>query len=240
MAPGQERDSVIIRNDTAYIIKQPVVITKKVYVSPSKPATEKNSHFFIVPYFQTSYSLDYITVCSLQRPYYNQIKEHTNPRLNYTFGALAMLRKKRFLFNLDVGYTSYRERFAIQETTSLNRHQVLTASLDFGYSIFKNKDPFEILLTVGVGYLHTLGYEGSTLDKDDHSNIITLSEQRTYDKSSLIADGKILGAYQLDTRKTLLFGPVYSVNILSITRKRVPFGKWRHNMGFMLGVAIGL
>ena len=239
---GQERDSVIIRNDTAYIIKKPVIITKKVYVQAPKPQIKKNHHFYIAPYFQASYSLDYITVCDLKRAYYDEVDKHTKPRLNYTIGGMAMFRKNRILINVDAAYTSYRERFAMEETRSINKHQVLTASLDFGYSLYKKKkkDPFEILLIAGVGYLRTLQYSGSTLDKSDYSNIITLLEQDTYDSSSLIAGGKILGSYQLTKNKTLLFGPTYSTNILSITRESVPFGKWRHNVGFMVGLGIGL
>ncbi|MDN5213288.1 hypothetical protein QQ020_14560 [Fulvivirgaceae bacterium BMA12] len=242
-ALGQERDSIIIRNDTAYIIKKPVVITKKVYVKTSKPTIKKKpGHFYLMPYFQVSYSLDYITVCDLKRRYYDLVDEYTQPRLNYTFGGMVMFRKDRFLINADVGYTNYRERFAMQETSTLNKHQVLTATLDFGYALFKKrkKYPFEILVMGGVGYLRTLEYSGSTVDKNDYINVITLSELDTYDSSSLIASGKIIGSYQLTKTKTLLFGPTYSTNILSITRESVPFGKWRHNIGWMVGVGIGL
>ncbi|MEM1136584.1 MAG: hypothetical protein AAGI07_12160 [Bacteroidota bacterium] len=237
---GQVEDSIVIRNDTAYIIKKPVVITKKVYVTSPKPVVKKAYHFFVTPYIQTSYSLDYITVCNLQRGYYDQIDEATAPRLNYTIGGMFMLRKTRYIFAVDIGYTTYRERFNRKETNTLNKHQVLTASLDVGYTFLKNENPFEIILVLGAGYLRTLAFSGNTLDKNDHSNIITLTEQNTYDQSSLIANGKILGTYQLDENKSLFFGPTYSTNVLSITRESIPFGEWRHNLGLILGLAVGL
>ena len=217
-----------------------MVITKKVYVQTSKPVTKKSSHFHIAPYFQASYSLDQIELCNLSRSYYDQVNEQTKPRLNYTLGGLLMWRKKNLLFNLDIGYTSYRERFTNQETNSLNKHQVLTATLDAGYSFFKNKGPFEVLVMAGMGYLHTFDYKGNTIDEQDFSNVVTLSEQGTYEDSSWIVNGKVLGAYQLDEKKTLLFGPTYSTNVFSITGDEVPFSKWRHNIGLMVGVGIAL
>ncbi|MEN7551599.1 hypothetical protein AAG747_27035 [Rapidithrix thailandica] len=241
---GQEKDSVFIRNDTTYIIKKTVVVTKKVYVEdPEEPPVKKvkkSTAVFLMPYVQTSYSLDYISVCKLKRNVYDQIDGATTPQLNYTLGGEMVLRKNKFLFAIDIGYTLFREKFTSSGIESSNKQQVLTASVDFGYLLMSYEKSLDIFLRVGAGYMYTLSYSGNTFDPGNPSNVISLQSQNTFDKSSVIANGKLLGVYHFNEQLAFVFGPTYSTNLLSITQKDIFYDKWRNNVGFMLGLSIEL
>ncbi len=232
-----QEDSIFYRNDTAYVIKKPVVITKKVFIKENpKKNNIKQDGFSFAPYFLFSYTLDYIAVCKEKRSYFDQINNATSPQLNYTFGGQISYRRNRMLYSFDFAHTSFREQFNSSDTSQMNKHNVLTASIEIGYFILKQEQPISLLGAVGVGYLHTLSYKGLTFNERNHEEIISQTQQRTLDNSSLIISGKLSVLYRLTDKFSLNFGPTYFINFLSITQKHIPYDKWKNNLGIMAGI----
>ncbi|UZR96588.1 hypothetical protein [Chondrinema litorale] len=237
IASAQEEDSIFYRNDTAYIIKKPVIIKKEVYVEvPVVKETIEKSGFYISPFFQSTYSLDYIAVCSEKRSYFDEIDAATTPEINLTFGTAVSIRKSKMQYKLDINYTAFREQFEWEGEEQINHHNTLITTFEVGYFLIDNNKPFDLMVALGAGYLYTLNYSGNTFDEIYPSLVISQTEQQTLDKASAVVTGKILGNYYFNNKLSVSFGPVYSANLISITQKHIPYDEWRNNIGLMLGV----
>ncbi|MDW7692518.1 hypothetical protein R9C00_12720 [Flammeovirgaceae bacterium SG7u.111] len=238
---AQEQDSIIIRNDTTYIIKKPVIIKKQIYVKPqATPAKEtpKLLRYSITPYVEIAYAFDYVKAHSDFRIYYDEIDAATSQKTSYGLGTILTLHRNNYRYSVDLGFHSFHEKFNTSELNSNNQLNTLSASLAVGYvmSISKKMD---LTLMLEAGYMYAFQIEGYTYDHTEGTTL-TFQEHGTFDTHGVMGKSKILVSYPVSTKNKLVFGPTYSVNLLSITQKHIPYDLWRNNLGVMVGIMFGI
>lgn len=207
-----------IEYDTVIVEKPPLVIRRKILAlaRKEKPVRELYTGISIgLNYFTSIYHT--CKDCGLYDPYASRVDSSQKeiPGFNITAYLLRNF-SQRFFYEVTLGYSLYRERFAADGVTSTNNYHQLGASLSLLYTCYSSEKS-RVLLGVGGNAHYLLSSSGKTVTIFKTDQVADMNSFRNFNK---LLGGVQLSAHWLRQLKNdwqLLIHPEVAFEITSFT-----------------------